>query len=252
MSTCSGPCRRLVLAAGLAVMAATACAYRDGADDPLSRKLNWFSYLNGDDIRAQCGPGMPARYRLVYNGVYFAPGNEQVRTYDVWAAGPAAEHRVVVRVIGPLRLDAVVIDDPIGTLFRDPRDLLAPGRGTIRQITVDDDDLTALDRSLAESGFFAPAPRGLRLRSEDFFWLGAVCVDGRFVFNAFRWPSAAFDGLTFPALLLAWDPTGIPINPPKRLTAFDVYGSATPDPGAMQSFSLTVGDNGLVGVHTLF
>jgi hypothetical protein len=231
---------------------AGACAYKEGADDPVSRKLNWFSYLNADDVRDGCTDGAPARYRLVYNGVYFAPGNEQVRTYDIQTVPGSTEgHQVKVRVIGAVNLSNVVIDDPIRTLFNDPRDLLAPGRGVIEHVTISDGDLATLDRALADSGFFRPAPAGLRLRSVDFYWLAAACVDGRFVYNAYKWPSPEFDRLTFPAVLLSWDPTGIPLNPPKTLTNFDVYGSESPRDAA-QSFSVTVGENGLVGIHTLF
>ena len=230
-----------------------ACAYQEGADDPVTRKLNWFSYLNADDVRESCGPGTAVRYRLVYNGVYFAPGNEQVRTYDI-APDPvrADGYRVKVRVIGALELNNVIIDDPIGTLFNDPRDFLAPGRGVIEYVTVSDSDLDALDRSLAASGFFEPAPAGLHLRSEDFFWLAAACINGRFVYNAYKWPSEAFANAAFPDVLVSWDPTGIPVNPPKKLTNLDIYGEETPEEGETQGFTLEVGDNGLVGIHTLF
>ena len=230
-----------------------ACAYKEGADDPISRKLNWFSYLDAQDVREACGPEAPARYRFVYNGVYFAPGNEQVRTYDIDPdPGSPDRHRVKVRVIGAANLADVVIDDPIGKLINDPLDLLAPGRGTIEYVTVGDSDLDALDKSLAASGVFEPAPAGLRLRSIDFYWLAAACIHGKFVYNAYKWPSPAFANATFPNLLMSWDPTGIPLNPPKQLTNLDVYGEATPHPDAAQGFSVTVGENGLVGIHTLF
>jgi hypothetical protein len=236
-----------------AIGVTVACAYNEGADDPASRKLNWFSYLNADDVREGCGPEASDRYRFIYNGVYFAPGNEQVRTYDIVAVpGSTGRHRVKVRVIGAVELNNVIIDDPIGTLFNDPRDLLAPGRGVIEHVTVGDSDLDALDRALAASGFFEPPPTGLRLRSEEFFWLAAACIRGKFVYNAYKWPSAEFENATFPDVLLSWDPTGIPVNPPKKLTNLDVYGEMTPQEGASQGFSITVGENGLVGIHTLF
>ncbi len=230
-----------------------ACAYQEGADDPVSRKLNWFSYLNADDVRESCEPEVTDRYRLIYNGVYFAPGNEQVRTYDIAAdPGSTDRYRVKVRVIGATELNNYIIDDPIGTLFNDPRDLLAPGRGVIEHVTVGDSDIDALDRSLAASGFFEPAPEGLRLRSEDFFWLAAACINGEFVYNAYKWPSEEFENATFPDVLLSWDPTGIPVNPPKKLTNLDIYGEETPEEGATQGFTVQVGENGLVGIHTLF
>ena len=251
---CSPSCRFLRCGVAVAAIATVvACAYKEGADDPVSRKLNWFSYLNADDVRESCGPEAPARYRFVYNGVYFAPGNEQVRTYDIDSVPESTgRHRVKVRVIGAVELSNVVIDDPIGTLFNDPLDFLAPGRGVIDHVTVTDGDLDSLDGALATSGFYRPAPDGLRLKSSDFYWLAAACIGGKFVYNAYKWPSAEFEGLTFPDVLLSWDPTGIPVNPPKKLTNLEIYGQATPEKGDDQGFSVTVGENGLVGIHTLF
>src|SRR5690606_6468296 len=63
--------------AALCLIVLAACTYR-GADDPVSRKFSWFSYLNGDDIRRECVAGAADRYRFVYNGINV----EQVRTYD--------------------------------------------------------------------------------------------------------------------------------------------------------------------------
>jgi len=254
MTDCSSKCRCLRFGvAAAAIGMVVACAYKEGADDPVSRKLNWFSYLNADDVRESCGAEAPARYRFVYNGVYFAPGNEQVRTYDIDADPESGDrHRVKVRVIGAVNLSNVVIDNPVGTLFNDPLDFLAPGRGVIEHVTVSDSDLDTLDGALATSGFFKPAPDGLRLQSSDFYWLAAACIGGKFVYNAYKWPSAAFENVTFPDVLLSWDPTGIPVNPPKMLTNLEIYGQATPEEGNAQGFSVTVGENGLVGIHTLF
>ena len=49
-------------------------------DQPLTRSLNWFAYVGGNDIREACGPGGRSRMRLVYNALW----DEQVRIYDVF------------------------------------------------------------------------------------------------------------------------------------------------------------------------
>lgn len=230
----------------LAVSVPAACAYHGASQDsPLSRRFSWFSYLNGDDLRARCVPGAPATYRFVYNGVYV----QQVRTYDVLPSGSGDRADLRVRVIGPADLSDVQVRLQVSTLFQD---LTAPWRGKIDTVPLTSEDLAKLDRSLAASGVFRPAPAGLRLRGEDFFWIAAVCVNGSFTFNAFKWDSPEFAALTFPQLLLSWDPTGVPLNPPRSLSPFDIYGQTAPEPGSGPTFSLTVGDNGLAAIPRLF
>lgn len=237
----------LSTAAGLFIMLAAlfACTYV-GRDDALSQRFTWFSYLNGHDIRAQCAPGALDRYRFVYNGVYV----KQARTYDI-VPDAASGFVLKARVLGPSDLSNVAIPDPITTLVQDPLDILAPFAGTKGSIGLGGRDIDALDRALAQSGFFQPAPAGLYLRSEDFFWVGVACVGGRLTFNAFRFPSDRFANLTFPRLLFDWDPTGIAINPPRELTPFDIYGQSNIE-DKYPRFTLTVGTNGLAGTGTLF
>ena len=69
---------RLLIFLGTALV--SGCTYRAGGiESPITRKFQYFSYLNADDIRANCVAGTPAQYRLVYNAVY----SEQVRAYDL-------------------------------------------------------------------------------------------------------------------------------------------------------------------------
>ena len=50
------------------------CSYygspQSDIDNPAVRKVAWFSYLDGNDIRERCAPGAHDRFRLVYNGQY--------------------------------------------------------------------------------------------------------------------------------------------------------------------------------------
>jgi hypothetical protein len=228
----------------LIATAAVGCAYR-GRDDALSQRFTWFSYLNGDDIRAACVPGAIDRFRFVYNGVYI----QQARSYDITPQASGDGYLLRARVLGPSDLSNVNIDP--ATILEDPLELLAPFAGRKSSLTLGGRDIDVLVGSLTQSGFFQPAPSGLYLRSEDFFWVGVACVGGRVVFNAWRWPSRRFEALTFPQLLLTWDQTGVPINPARNLAPFDIYGLTNPD-GKFPQFTLTVGENGFRGVGTLF
>lgn len=204
--------------------------------NPVVRKFTWFSYLNGDDVRAACEPGAPDRYRFVYNGVFV----RHVRTYDIVPEADGRTFTLTTRVIGPTDVSRIVI--------RRPLDIFAPGRGTIVETKLTRDDILTLREALAAGGFFESPPRRLRLTSEDFFWLGTACVDGQIAFNAFRWPSARFDQARFPSVLLAWDPTGIPISPPRDVSLLEIFGTSDPDIRRRHStFNLTVTEDGLVG-----
>ena len=69
-----------------------------------------------------------------------------------------------------------------------------------------------------------------------------------------RWFDHQLHGFApiFPRLLLAWDPTGVPLNPPRSLSPFDIYRQTASDGGNGPTYTLTVGDNGLFGVKPLF
>src|SRR5713226_5686745 len=49
-------------------------------DQPLTRSLNWFTFVGADDIREACRPGGRNRIRLVYNALW----EEQVRIYELF------------------------------------------------------------------------------------------------------------------------------------------------------------------------
>ncbi|MBI4182849.1 MAG: hypothetical protein HY521_02490, partial [Proteobacteria bacterium] len=194
--------RRATARAGLAALSAlflAACAYRGESDNPIIRRLTWFSYLNGDDVRAACRPGARERYRFVYNADY----TQQVRTYEVvaspWRDGNALE----VRVLTPADLArGLKLDDP-----------LELWRGTSALVAVSDLDLAILKEALAAGGFGAPEV-GLRLPSRATYWVVIACRAGGYAFDAYLHPSTRFQGLRFPAELARLDPTGIPPRPP--------------------------------------
>lgn len=221
------------------------CAYHETYPQ-VTRRFTWFSYLNGDDIRARCGADARPRYRFVYNGVY----TRQVRTYDIAPDEQGRGFQLTARVLNPFLLSSVEIDIPGMMSGQDPSEGLQPWAGTTARVPLGSRDLDTLDAALAVSGFFRPPPVGARLSSDGFYWIGVACIGGRMAFNAYEWPSSRFDDATFPALLFGWDQTGVPVHPPhdRPFSGLD----EDPQSKGMHTFTITIGQEGLAGVATLF
>ncbi len=209
-----------------------ACAQGQPIDNPLTQKASWFSYINGDDLRAACGPGSAEEYRLVYNGRY----NEQLRTYEVQGL-QSGTGILTARAQGPANVSSMPLND-----------VLAPWRWKKAQALMSAEEMGQFRQALVQSGFFEDPPVGEQLNSPGFYWVAVACIDKRIYFNAWQHPSPRFDALTFPQLLFAKDATQMPVNPPRELTpgqrnvafrAGRIQGDA--DPG----FLLVVGEAGL-------
>jgi hypothetical protein len=225
------------LSIGLILVAVAGCKYRGGIDEPVVRKATWFSYLAGTDIRESCAPGVPDRFRFVYNARY----TDQVRSYEVVGDGAGGAY-LVARALGPVELDVIPVED-----------IQAPWRWKTSETRLSATQLAAFEQTLAESGFFGPSPEGLRLYSDGFYWVGAGCRDGVFAFNAWQFPSPDFARLTFPAFLFAQDATGVRIAQPYR-----TYGKERlQQPGHQADwqwrtkFTLQVRGQGLGGISEL-
>lgn len=213
-----------IIFSGLLVIFTASCVYTGGLENPVTRKFSWFSYVNGDDIRKVCADLGADRYRFVYNAVY----DRQTRSYDVFFH----DKKIKTLVTGPAAINKLHTSD-----------MLAPWRGVISEVQVSDKELNALKKSLITSDALQPAPDGLYLYSDKFYWTVAACVDGQFHFHAYLWPSEDFDRVKFDDELFALDDTGVDVEQPKRLGKMDLLG------GLEQShtFLLEVGKNGLVG-----
>lgn len=207
-----------------AVIFAASCTYTGKSNDPVSRKFSWFSYVNGDDIRKVCADLGANRYRFVYNGIY----QRQTRSYDVLFHAK----KIVMQVRGPAHLNSF-----------DTSDLLSPWRGTREELYVGDRELDALTKTLTSSAALQPAPTGLRLYSDKFYWTVSACVDGKFYFNAYLWGTDRWGQMQFDDLLLSLDVTGVSLEEPKKYSAFDIWGSVKD----ARPFLLQVGENGLLG-----
>lgn len=223
---------RLLATAVLALLAA-ACTYGGNIDSPVTLKATWFSYLNGDDIRQRCSlPAAPDEMRLVYNGEY----REQIRSYEV-VRTTGGEAFFTARVLPRTNLKAITSEDPLG-----------PWRWRRSQRRLSAEEMQALEAALSESGLYRPAPAGLRLPSDGFYWLAVACRDGRLHFNAWRHPSERWRRLSFPEVLLAYDETGVPLRAPSQARSNPQDRSTEKGEGASARFVLEVGERGLVGL----
>jgi hypothetical protein len=205
------------------------CAPPGGpVSNPVGRTLSWYSYVGGEDIRARCMPGSQDTLRFVYNGIY----KEQVRTYDVTTDVVSPGAILQARVNGPSNLVSFDLSDPVGTW-----------RGAAYQHFISPQERDGLAQALDASGFGRPAPNGLFLRSDWFYWAVSACRRGSFHFYAWQQPDDDLSKLAFIPALLALDKTGIDFNAPHQvyLGPFDPAQRA-----GNAAFQLEVGANGLV------
>jgi hypothetical protein len=228
---------RIALLSLLACAALVACQAGGLPQDPISLKVQWFSFVDGGDIRAGCHAGSGDRYRLIYNARF----QEQVRVYEITAYDGG----------GVINAYA---SNPGLTLYQTQRGLTYGWQKS--QDRLDAANMATFRKALAESDFYGPTPRGLELFSPEFYWVVMACEGGRFHYNAFAHPGWSFDRLTFPKLLFAHDFTGVRVNKPRPVPAGDrltALGGGVGEPqDRAQAFRLVVGDNGLAGRQALF
>lgn len=202
------------------------CAAVGPTDDPFLRSLTWQRYVGGDDIARACQAGQSERYRLVYNAVE----DEQRRTYDLSALADGGA-MLEMQAIGRPNLN-----DPHNPIsIRDP---LAPWRGQRAMYRLDAAEYARLKQAIGATGFEAPAPQGLFLRGDSFYWTASACRDGNFHFHAWAWPSAEFDRMAVPLLeaLQPFDKTGVAARQPQEvpLPPYSSYLNTT-DPSGSRS-----------------
>jgi hypothetical protein len=224
-----------LLLAGLLLLGCEA----DGVPgNPLGIKLQWFSFLDGDDFKRQCDAGEPDRYRLIYNARF----EEQVRVYDVTQYGDEAILRA--RAVAP-GFVLTATRDSLDFGWQESKARLTPA------------EFAEFKRRLQQSGFFAPTPVGLELYSPDFYWVGMSCEDGAFHYTAFARPSPEFEALTFPEFLFDHDETGLRVNPPRdipvseRLRAKGGGMGPVRERGQSPAFRMVVDEDGIAGDYGL-
>lgn len=223
--------RRTVLTAVLLALAG--CSSVGPTDNPVSRKLTWFSYLNGDDLRSGCGKDGTDRFRLIFNADY----NRHVRTYDIVGDGGQGGAVMEAHVIEATDLARITPADPLSA---------ARGSGATTRLTPA--QFAGFVSRLREDGAFDTPPNGLRLPSNGFYWLINGCRSGQWFFTAYPYPSRRFTEAGFPEALGRIDPTGVAFP---GLPAPDDAPRTLPGSGQLADggvfFELQVGRNGLVG-----
>jgi hypothetical protein len=233
---------------GAAATALAGCAYHgDSATDignPVVQKAAWFSFLDGNDIREACaalGPKAPARYRLVYNGQY----EKQLRVYEI-SAVPSGGANLHVRTKGATNLS--------NWWIQDTADLLAPWRWRESTAALSAEEMAQFHKALAESGFGSGAPQGLRLPSQDFYWVAAGCEAGQFHFYAWRAKQGRLDAAGFQDFLLRHDGTGLALKQPYVLgveeSSYRPAGGNGRNPSS--NFTLEVRGEGIGGLINAF
>ncbi|MBX3456640.1 hypothetical protein [Ferrovibrio sp.] len=228
--------KMLLISAAALVAGLSGCASQGPTDDPVARHFSWEYYVGGDDIARSCAPGSPDRYRMVYNAIY----DEQRRSYDFTPLDEAGQDKgammLEARAMAPANLVTIKLNDPIG-----------PWRGaaSLRKLTAA--EFAGIKAGLEQAGFSKPAPKGMFLRGDDFYWTASACINGAFHFHAWNNEQPGFAALPFLALLAPFDATGVEPNPP-RAVALLPYGSwpgQTQDSMRPQPHRFRVGDNGL-------
>ncbi|HLN22379.1 MAG TPA: hypothetical protein VK558_00170 [Patescibacteria group bacterium] len=205
------------------------CMYKgEGIDNAAARKVTWFSFLAGDDIKASCHANAPDQVRVVYNGQW----REQVRIYEL---GLKAPRQLDQRVIGTGSLTSITTDD-----------LLAPWRGATASASLPAEMNDQLMSAFADSGAFGPPAIGLQMPSDGYYWTAASCYHGSYHFTAWLYPQDAFQKLTFPKALLGLDATKVAFNEPHPIDSTELV-SESRRRAENERWYIKVGANGLVG-----
>lgn len=214
------------LTIALALAGLAGCTYTgDDIGNPLYRKVQWYSFVEGSDIKAACAEAAPERFRLVYNALW----DQQVRIYE-W---DSAAKSLKISVVGTKDLTDITLNDP-----------LTPWRAKVATVALDQAAQDGLTAALADSGAFGPPAVGLELPSHSYYWTAASCHAGKYVFTAWSYPSPAFDAARFPTALAALDPERASIVPPAPV-AIDVIREHDRQRGRVEEFTLRVGPDGL-------
>lgn len=178
-----------------------ACSGSVSVNDPIARRLSWLDYVTGADFRRACAASARERYRLVFNADFMV----QVRTYDLVAddAGALVTGRVFR---GGFSIDRAFPSLQEGFIGQVGHGQLSAGA------------FADLRHALADSRTFHEGS-SVYLRSDSFYWAVLSCKDGQFWAQGFTGPSEVLEALPFRRLLLANDPTGVPIRVQRTVPA---------------------------------
>ena len=227
-----------VAAFGLALAASPmASAQRPDryVDPPIVRSFNWFAFVGGDDIRANCGKDGRNRMRLIYNAIY----SEQVRTYELFLQ-PDGTAGLSIGVLA----DQGVVSN---LLMNNGGDVLKPWSMKHGERILNAGETRDLMALFQASAAFGPPRDGLRLPDVDFWWTVASCRDGVWGFQAYHYPTDGFANVKFAQTLFSFDTVPVPVNPPRKLVPAELRRDPNAPVNHMKAnqWTLTVGRDGL-------
>jgi len=164
----------------------TGCTSTGYVEDPVVRRLSWFSFMSGDDLRSQCVVGRD-HLRLIHNAKY----KQDVRVIE--AVGVASGGMTVSeQIYKALNLKAVVLD------FENLKRPWAPDLYTSHWSKT---DVSHVMEALLKDHAFTPLQGSVPLESEGYFWVGSGCSAGKFWFKAWAYPDVAYVNLKTPKVL---------------------------------------------------
>lgn len=177
--------------AALMIAGLAGCTFTQTSDvsNPLVRKASWFSYLNADDLRQACAAGdAEGQIRIIYNADYY----KEVRVFELMPYPGFEEFNLTTRVFGPIQVKDINVElnAPLGA-FGGEEAVDRIGRESYLAIT----------DALQAEGFGLQGRDGLRLYSDDFYWVAIGCSSGGITLGA--WASGVDDlrALAFPDVL---------------------------------------------------
>jgi len=132
--------------------------------------------------------------------------------------------------------------------------ILSPWQGKRVESILDPQTMANLLNALDSDRFQTFKPAGLRLPSNEFYWVVTGCINGRFHANAWMYPSDRFKALRFPTVLMANDRTGIALRKAVPVNQRDDdptrhQGNNNPSD---EVFEIQLGADRIVGARGLF
>lgn len=177
--------------AALVIAGLGGCTFTQTSDvsNPLVRKASWFSYLNADDLRQACSAGTAdSQIRIIYNADYY----KEVRVFELTPYPGNEEFNLTTRVFGPLQVKDINVElnAPLGAFG---------GQEAVDRI--DRASYLAITDALQAEGFGTQSRDGLRLYSDDYYWVAIGCSASNITLAA--WASGVDDmrALDFPDVL---------------------------------------------------
>lgn len=140
--------------------------------NPIERKMGWFTYLAGDDLAATCQPASPTRIRIIHNAGYY----DHVGVYNLTFLSKG---------------DAVLVSDRFGRVnfanlsVSDP---LKPARGIRKTLNLSAENAEAIKQVVTASRLFKTDFATMRAWSAQHYRVFMLCDQGKMSFYADKFP----------------------------------------------------------------